>query len=588
MRDLLVSENRSPLLDRGDRLVMWLLTLLYTVFTLLNLGTLSFPQSVWMPEAGERVVVDLGKTRDVTAVWFNGNIAVGRLYLAADDGNSLEYEQVYGEMFSWRKKPVSFRTRYVVLTVLSGEIALNEIAFLDENGALIPAAVSGPSGTQSALLDEQNTVPEAATYFNGMYFDEIYHARTGYEFIHNMNPYEWTHPPLGKTFISLGIRIFGMTPFGWRVIPALFGAGMLPVVFLLGKRLFRRRDYAFLAQALMALDTMHYAQSRIATVDVFIVFFILWMFFFMTDYLRRDILHDPWIKILLPLGACGISFGLGVASKWTGLYAGAGLAVLFFSGLIATGVRAGKTGEIRLFWRRTWKILLFCIGFYILVPALIYFVSYLPFYRYQASLHPDARMGLRRAFEIIVQQQRSMYGYHSGLTATHMCQSNWYEWPFAERSVWFYFGSSGKLVSSISSFGSPAVWWVSAVGSLCLITEAVFGRLREDPDHRKKAAVVLLVAAAANLLPWMLVTRCTFQYHFFPTLPFMIFSAVLLLQHLEERGEVSPRVKWFWLGLAAIYFLLLLPAASGLPMSKLYARFIEYVLPTGVLFHGAI
>ena len=29
-------------------------------------------------------------------------------------------------------------------------------------------------------------------------------------------------------------------------------------------------------------------------------------------------------------------------------------------------------------------------------------------------------------------------------------------------------------------------------------------------------------------------------------------------------------------------------AASGLPMAKEYARFIEYVLPTGVIFHGAV
>ena len=337
----------------------------------------------------------------------------------------------------------------------------------------------------------------------------------------------------------------------------------------------------------MALDTMHFAQTRIATVDVFIVFFVLWMFFFMTDHLRTDLLHDSMKKVLVPLGACGISFGLGVASKWTGLYAGAGLAVLFFANLIRTGIQAGKEEE-RLFWRRTWKILLFCVVFFIVIPCAIYFLSYLPFYRYESARHPELPYGLKEAFQTILQQQESMFGYHSGLTATHMCQSAWYEWPFAERSVWFYFGSSGDLVSSISSFGSPAVWWISAVGALCLMVEAIFGRLKKDPDHRKKAALVLLVAAAANLFPWMLVSRCTFQYHFFPTLPFMIYSAVLLLQHLEERREVPAWGKWCWLGLAAVYFLLLIPAASGLPMPRVYARFIEYVLPTGVIFHGAV
>ena len=56
-----------------------------------------------------------------------------------------------------------------------------------------------------------------------MYFDEIYHGRTGYEMLHRMTAYETTHPPLGKDFIMLGIAIFGMTAFGWRCAGTLFG-----------------------------------------------------------------------------------------------------------------------------------------------------------------------------------------------------------------------------------------------------------------------------------------------------------------------------------------------------------------------------
>lgn len=46
--------------------------------------------------------------------------------------------------------------------------------------------------------------------------------------------------------------------------------------------------------------------------------------------------------------------------------------------------------------------------------------------------------------------------------------------------------------------------------------------------------------------------------------------------------------KWAWLGIAAVFFLLLYPAASGLPMARTYAEFLEYVLPGGVLFYGAV
>lgn len=585
MLERLFSHERSDRLDRGDKRLMWFITIAYTVLTLMNLGTLSFPENTWNGKPGTTAVLDLGDEHEISSIWFNGNIAVGEMLITADDGQTFTYSQVYGEMFSWRAKTVGFRTRFLHLQPMSGEIVLNEIALLDPAGQVIAAtSIDGGAG----LVDEQDTVPKRPSYYNGMYFDEIYHARTAYEFLHTMSVYEWTHPPLGKELIALGIAVFGMSPFGWRVIPALFGAAMLPVIFILGKRLFRRRDYAFLACALFSLDTMHFAQTRIATVDVFVVFFILLMYLFMTDYLQKDIAGQPLRKALIPLGACGVSFGLGTAAKWTGLYAGAGLAVLFFTHLIHSIAGKDSAEERHKACSRAWKTVFFCCVFFLLIPAAIYFVSYVPFYRYEISLSPGIPMDFRRMTEILFSQQKSMYGYHSTLTATHSSQSAWYEWPFSAMSVWFYFSSGDKFVSNISTFGNPAVWWVSAVGTLCAVTETVFGQVKNDLLFRKRAITILLTAIAANYLPWTLVTRCTFQYHYFPTLPFVILCGVLILQHLEERGEVSPDVKWGWLVLAALFFLMLFPACSGIPMPRMYARFLEYVVPAGNLFHGAI
>ncbi len=585
MRELFAEQDHSPRLNKRDRLLMWLLTAVYTVFTLINLGTLRFPQTVWKAPEGSSVIIDLGEQRYVSSLWFNGSIASGSMMVYSDDGGVYEYDQAYGEMFSWRKKEVGFTTRYLRLELLSGDVALNELAVFDGTGRQLKAAISAGNG--SGLLDEQDTVPESPSYFNGMYFDEIYHARTAYEFLHTMSVYEWTHPPLGKALIAVGVLIFGMTPFGWRVIPALFGAAMLPVAFILGKRLFRRRDYAFMAAALAALDTMHFAQTRIATVDVFIVFFILLMYLFMADYLLADAEGRPLGKKLVPLGACGISFGLGVASKWTGLYAGVGLALLFFANLVNKGVRAEKGTQRAAWWSETWKTCLFCCVFFIVIPCGIYYLSYIPFYRYE-SARIGAPLGFKGCLNLLIRQQESMYSYHSGLTATHSSQSTWYEWPFTARSVWFYYSSDGNKMSNISTFGSPAVWWVSAAGTLCLIVEAVCGRMKKDPAYRKNALTLLLTAAGANYLPWTLVPRCTFQYHFFPTAPFMVFCGLLLLQHLEDRQEVSAKWKWVWLSAALVYFALLLPACSGIPMHKAYGWFLEHVLPTGLLFNGVI
>ena len=101
-------------------------------------------------------------------------------------------------------------------------------------------------------------------------------------------------------------------------------------MYLLGKLLTKRRMGAFAAMFLMAVDCMHFTQTRIATIDSFVVLFIIWSYVFMVYYLRMDYWRKPLIKTLIPLALSGLFMGLAVASKWTGCYAGVGLAVLFF------------------------------------------------------------------------------------------------------------------------------------------------------------------------------------------------------------------------------------------------------------------
>jgi Gpi18-like mannosyltransferase/sugar lactone lactonase YvrE len=54
----------------------------------------------------------------------------------------------------------------------------------------------------------------------GMYFDEVYHARTGAEYIGHKEVFEWTHPPLAKLLISYSME--ALSGFGSR------GGGDLP------------------------------------------------------------------------------------------------------------------------------------------------------------------------------------------------------------------------------------------------------------------------------------------------------------------------------------------------------------------------
>ena len=233
----------------------------------------------------------------------------------------------------------------------------------------------------------------------------------------------------------------------------------------------------------------------------------------------------------------------------------------------------------RTYWQTFLKTVLWCCVWFLLVPGLIYFLSYFPYYRYQASLRPG--YGLKDMWLTLLQNQRDMYNYHSKLTATHMCQSTWYQWPFTFKSVWFYVSGNGDTISNIASTGNPAVWWVSAVGAVCLFLEWVLGKVKRNP-----VLPILFVGVTANYLPWVLVTRCVFLYHFFATVPFILLSTVYLFFLLEQENRRIHWVKWAWLALAVVYFILLYPAISGLPTGYGYAGFLENILPASILYYG--
>ncbi len=580
--------------NKRDIIYVLAITFIYGIVALTNLGSMKAPQNYWYSETpGETITVQFDQTQHVTAYSVYGNIDRDGTLLISADGNFEEtFEQTYDDMFRWKKVNTDFTADEVTLSLYSGTLKLNEIAFFNEDGEQIPVTVVGANGTQANLFDEQDVVEYTPSYYNGMYFDELYHGRTAYEHLNNLTPYENSHPPLGKLFIMIGVWIFGMVPFGWRVVGALFGIGMLPILYAFGKRIFKNSNYALVLTALFAFDFMHFTQTRIATIDVYSVFFILLMYYYMYQYITMNIFVDGLKKTLKPLALSGLFFGIGAACKWTSIYAGAGLAVLLFGSLIARyfdylqikaeGTAAEKA-KAKDFWQITGKTLLWCCLFFVAVPVVIYFVSYTPYYIYAAGQQPN--YGFQDMLDTFWNYQNFMYTYHSTLNATHPYQSSWYSWPFTIKPMWYYYNSyiSGTgEVSTLSASGNPAVWWVSSIGAVVLLGLRLKKKIKPD-----RALQIFFVGVMANYLPWVLVSRCTFIYHFFATVPFILMATVYLLQKLEQKyGKDAAFIKWVWVGFALLFFILLYPGLSGFAVSSDWAAFIAK-LPGGKLMYGA-
>lgn len=138
--------------------------------------------------------------------------------------------------------------------------------------------------------------------------------------------------------MSLGIAIFGMVPFGWRVMGALAGILMLPAMYLLGKQLTKKSSFAFAAALMLALDCQHFTQTRIATIDSYPVLFILFSWLFMLRFMQRDIVRLPVKKLLPDLALSGCSWGLALPASGlacTPCWAGSGVLLGRFSATCA-------------------------------------------------------------------------------------------------------------------------------------------------------------------------------------------------------------------------------------------------------------
>ena len=554
-----------PRFSKRDALALILLTLFAACLSLPYLGTTKAPQTSFTAAGPVSFSIGYDSQQKIASIWVYPGLGNGSVQVADTAGNVLaEQPLTGGTCFAWQVTDVFINEKALIVTVTGGTV--NEIVFVNaDHKALTPTVL--PSGA-AALFDEAGMLPAQPSQLNSMYFDEIYHGRTGFETLHGLPVYETTHPPLGKDLIAVGIALFGMNPFGWRIMGTLFGIAMVPVFYLLARRLFKRTWLAAGVTALFALDFMRYTQSRIATIDVYVVFFVLLGAYFMVWFCQSFIPNGRH-GALVPAALGGVAFGLGCASKWTGVYAGAGLAVVYFAALLLRhkALAAGPGGGLQQ--RETYRqdlsfALLAGLGFYVVVPVVVYVLSYLPL-----VLAPDNGFTMAS----ILPAQQSMYSYHSQLTSTHPFESKWYTWPLLLRPVWYYMGTRlpDGIVASIAVLGNPVVFWGGAAAVVLQLLRTLRGKA-------KPAVWFVLAFWAAQYLPWVLITRATFLYHYFAAMPFALLALGLLLDSLaEHHPRAAKGVTIALVVVAAALLAYFFPVLSGLPIPAAYAAALKWL-----------
>jgi predicted membrane-bound dolichyl-phosphate-mannose-protein mannosyltransferase len=140
------------------------------------------------------------------------------------------------------------------------------------------------------------------------------------------------HPFLAKGIIALSMAFLGDNAWGWRIPSVIFGTLTLFIFYLLVKEASKRDFLALFSTFLLSFDNLMFVHSRIATLDIFMLFFMVLGFYL-------------YFKNKMVLSA--LALALSTLSKLGGLYG-------FLTIIIFHFIKEYKNGRFNWFNFANW------------------------------------------------------------------------------------------------------------------------------------------------------------------------------------------------------------------------------------------
>lgn len=372
------------------------------------------------------------------------------------------------------------------------------------------------------------------------FFDEVHYIPALQAFLSGEGATNMEHPPLAKLIMAAGVAMAGDTPFGWRIMSALFGT--LALFGAMRAMWFARQTRAasLLTGLFVGTNFLLFVHARIAMLDVFMVAFVM-LALWMCAAAWRENEHARW---RLALG--GAALGAAMACKWNAIP----LAVL--PGLAFLGLRIANAGPRFLTTRRgppVGGMTLIEAGLWLgVVPLLVYAACFLPYLMF-ADL-PGQPTGLISLHRFMLEQQTQV-------PVPHPYQSTWGQWVLNQRAIWYLYEIVDGAQRGVMLIGNP----LTMLAGLFALGWCAVAAAREK--RADCAALVVLYAASLGL--WVVAPKAVqFYFHYFLPAMFLSAALALLTEHLWQRGErLVPLVL---AGGAALVFAFWFPILTAAPL----------------------
>jgi dolichyl-phosphate-mannose--protein O-mannosyl transferase len=362
-------------------------------------------------------------------------------------------------------------------------------------------------------------------------FDESYYAQDactylalGRDVCGAVSEASWMHPPLGKWFIAAGILLGGHDPTAWRLPSVLAGVVTIAALYLLTRRLTGSVIAGGVAAGILALDPLSIVSSRVAMLDIFVA--CAGMLAVVFAVMHRDALANrgsdarvtPWLV------AAGLSCGVAVATKWSGILLLVTVTVLVVAWEIdARSAAGGRRQAVR-------NLLPVLLGCFVVLPALVYCASYVGRLEGEVLALPWQQDALPRVFG---GRQLHMATFHFGLNATHPYASPAWSWLIGKRAVVYFFevDPAGRY-REILAFANLGIWLPGAAAAGWATVRFALNR------HLRWAEFVVCITVVGSYLPWLLLTtgrQFVFLHYILPTIPFLALAIGWAVTRFRSR-----------------------------------------------------
>jgi predicted membrane-bound dolichyl-phosphate-mannose-protein mannosyltransferase len=330
------------------------------------------------------------------------------------------------------------------------------------------------------------------------------------------------HPPLGKLLIATSMSTFGDNAWGWRLPSVLFGVLSIPLVYAIAVQLGGTKAMGVLAAFLFAFDNLVFVHSRIATLDIFLVFFLLLGVY---AYLAGE-----------PLLA-GVAFALATLCKIGGVYGVA--AIVLFEGLRLLRDRLA---------RGRWQL----VG---LRPLLIMLVAYAVLFPWLLA----ALDAVWSSYKSPIAHIRFIFDYGLALTRPDGPQgqeSNPWQWLLNEVPMTYLRTDVQVLVNGQVEVTRAVVFFRGAMNPYVIFIAplAIAYAVYLAYTRRDSYAFLVLALFVATYAPFwpaaMIAHRISYLFYFLPSLPAVALGAAQLMY----APQVPRVVRWGYVGAVLLGF----------------------------------